>query len=594
MPQVETNIRSTTHLHHEYMKNSTKLGLGALVTATVLLMFYQTQARRKRFLDPRTPRRPSNTEFLPLAKVVKEVNHQLTAGQQVTKDLPKVTAEEGQHANLVTETTDNERQKNALTDHQWLKFTDKLLIAKESILSIEWGKITDFSSVFPDWAIGLPEWTTKLQKELNMEPGSLADEIWREAKDPKINPEVEWDAHVRQGTELCDEEKVFLGRRKKFTKKALAKYLEIPESDIHDDDVPVIAITGSGGGLRAMVAGTGFYQALATAGLYDCATYTAGVSGSCWLQSLYLTSIGGCSFSRVIQHLKTRICVHIAYPPKALELVTSTPTNKYLLRGVVERLRTGYSSFGLVDLYGLLLGARLLVPSDELNMNDGDLKLSNQKKYIENGEQPLPIYTAVRHEIPFVGGENEKGEAIPEEIKEQASKTGDSWFQWFEATPYELFCEDLEGKTLPVTPHSFKYLGVIIINPICTLAGIPTWAIGRRFKNGINIDREVPEMKLPLLFGIFGSAFCATLSHYYAEIRPFVTSIALFLTLDKMVLDRNEDLSKVHPIDPAMMPNFVKGLKESLPPTCPACPLGPQHKEHKLIGNRNHCGSQKT
>lgn len=101
-------------------------------------------------------------------------------------------------------------------------------------------------------------------------------------------------------------------------------------------------------------------------------------------------------------------------------------------------------------------------------------------------------------------------------------------------------------------------------------------------------------MKLPLLFGIFGSAFCATLSHYYAEIRPFVTSIALFLTLDKMVLDRNEDLSKVHPIDPAMMPNFVKGLKESLPHTCPACPLGPQHKEHKLIDNRNHCGSQKT
>lgn len=98
--------------------------------------------------------------------------------------------------------------------------------------------------------------------------------------------------------------------------------------------------------------------------------------------------------------------------------------------------------------------------------------------------------------------------------------------------------------------------------------------MGRRFENGVNIDREVPEMKLPLLFGIFGSAFCATLSHYYAEIRPLVTSITLFLTLDKMVLDRNNDLSKVHPIDPAMMPNFVKGLKGSLPHTCPACPQG--------------------
>lgn len=94
--------------------------------------------------------------------------------------------------------------------------------------------------------------------------------------------------------------------------------------------------------------------------------------------------------------------------------------------------------------------------------------------------------------------------------------------------------------------------------------------MGRRFEKGVNIDREVPEMKLPLLFGIFGSAFCATLSHYYAEIRPLVTSINILLTLDKMVLDRNNDLSKVHPIDPATMPNFVKGLKGSLPHTCPA------------------------
>lgn len=390
------------------------------------------------------------------------MNKQLAAEQEVTKGLPKATTEEDQHtrdSNLVAENPGRENQKDAPTDNQWLKFSDKLLTAKESILSIEWDKLTDLINVFPDWATGLPEWITKLQKELKMEPGSLADEIWHEAKDPRINPEVGWDARVRQGTELCDEETAFLERRKRHTKKALAKYLEIPENDIHDDDVPVIAVTGSGGGLRAMVAGTGFYQALTNAGLYDCATYTAGVSGSCWLQSLYFTSICDCSFDRVIEHLKTRICIHIAYPPKALELLTSAPINKYLLRGVVERLRTGYS-FGLVDLYGLLLGARLLVPSNELNTNDGDLKLSNQKKYIESGEEPLPIYTAVRHEIPFIGSENERGRVIPEDTKEKASKAGESWFQWFEATPYEFFCEDLEGiKLNRLTYHDSNTLG---------------------------------------------------------------------------------------------------------------------------------------
>lgn len=75
-------------------------------------------------------------------------------------------------------------------------------------------------------------------------------------------------------------------------------------------------------------------------------------------------------------------------------------------------------------------------------------------------------------------------------------------------------------------------------------------------------------MKLPLLYGIFGSAFCASLSHYYAEIRPFVTSLSMLKTLDNLVLQRDNDLVKVHPFDPASVPNYVKGM-DRLPTTCP-------------------------
>ncbi|RPA94172.1 FabD/lysophospholipase-like protein [Choiromyces venosus 120613-1] len=555
------------------MYNSTKAGLGALLTAGVVVAFYQTQIRRwilaerttsggttvgssgkpkkddsdKRDKEKSKTDEDDKKEKKGIFSAIQGTFEQLIAEQTAKKDPKPIPEEDLRDKGIgVVQAYEEGRpnQRDASTDTQWLTFSDKLLAAKESILSIDWPKLTNLTNVFPDWATGLPEWVTKLQRELNMEPGSLADEIWSEAQDPTVNPEVGKDAHVRLGTDLCEDEQCFLASRKAFTKRGLAKYLDIPESEIHDDDVPIIATTGSGGGLRAMIAGTGYYQALTEAGLYNCTTYTAGVSGSCWLQALYLTSLGKCSFDRVMEHLKTRINVHIAYPPKALELVTSAPTNKYLLRGVVERLKTGYSSFSLVDLYGLLLGARLLVPSNELTLDDNDLKLSSQRRFLENGEQPLPLYTAVRHEIPFMDGENEKGEPISEELKEKASKQHESWFQWFEATPYELYCEELE-------------------------AGIPTWAMGRRFENGVNVSREVPEMKLPLLFGIFGSAFCATLSHYYQEIRPFVTSVSLFLSLDKMVLDRNNDLSKVHPIDPCSIPNFVKGLKGSLPSTCP-------------------------
>ena len=46
-----------------------------------------------------------------------------------------------------------------------------------------------------------------------MAPGSLAEEIWYQANDPEINPEIIWDASVRVSNELCDEEKAFLKKK---------------------------------------------------------------------------------------------------------------------------------------------------------------------------------------------------------------------------------------------------------------------------------------------------------------------------------------------------------------------------------------------
>lgn len=46
--------------------------------------------------------------------------------------------------------------------------------------------------------------------------------------------------------------------------------------------VPTIAIVGSGGGFRAMVGFSGVMKALYESGVLDCATYTAGLSGSTW------------------------------------------------------------------------------------------------------------------------------------------------------------------------------------------------------------------------------------------------------------------------------------------------------------------------
>lgn len=67
---------------------------------------------------------------------------------------------------------------------------------------------------------------------------------------------------------------------------------------------------------------------------------------------------------------------------------------------------------------------------------------------------------------------------------------------------------------------------------------------------------------MPLLMGVFGSAFCATLSHYYREVRPLLQSLTGFATIDQMISGHNKDLSRVHPIDPATIPNFTYGMPQ--------------------------------
>jgi phospholipase A2 len=426
----------------------------------------------------------------------------------------------------------------------------KLDGVKHTVGSAEWvdvGSITNL--IIPDWARYVPATAHKLQRELSLSPGSLADEIWKEAQDPDINPEILLDAKVRVSGDLCDEEQMFRRHRQKRVVKALASYLGIAEEDIHPDDVPVIAMCGSGGGLRALVAGTGSYLAAQEAGLWDCVTYTAGVSGSCWLQTLYHSSIAHRDFNKLVDHLKNRLGVHIAFPPAALNLLTTAPTNKFLLSGFVEKLKGDPGAdFGLVDIYGLLLAARLLVPRGELGISDRDFKLSNQRVNLMDGAHPLPIYTAVRHEIPVLDDKNNKGQKKPTPEQLMRKSRNEAWFQWFEFTPYEFFCEELN-------------------------AGIPTWALGRHFNAGRSeVTSEhlpIPELRVPGLMGVWGSAFCATLSHYYKEIRPLVKGLAGFGGVDSLIQGKNQDLIRVHPIDPAGIPNYVMGMKDQLPDSCP-------------------------
>ncbi len=488
-------------------------------------------------------------------------------------------------------------QESALS--AWARVVDSADELTAAITSFEWSAIpsTLTGLILPEWFRLLPGYITKLRAELAMTPGSLADEIWREANDADVNPEIAWPARVRVSDALCADEAAFLQRRRAHTRVALARYLGLDERDVDARDVPTIALCASGGGLRALLAAAGSYAAVHEAGLFDCVAYTAGVSGSCWMQALYYSTLGACRHAHVVRHVKARACVHLAFPPAVLALLTAAPTNKFLLRGAVEKMRADPDgSFGLVDVYGLLLAARLLVPKGELGVDERDLKLSNQRAYVDGGRQPLPIYTAVRHEIPLPevlqataenenaivndgndggggggggsgsssssGGKNAAAEVSAQGL-ERAKKTAkeESWFQWFEFTPYELWCEELG-------------------------AGIPAWAVGRQFDAGASVHgadgRAWPQLKMPQLLGMWGSAFCATLGQYYRELRPLLQGLAGFERLDQLIVgDSGNDnglFSRVHPIEPAVIPNYLRGMRaDQLPGTCPASVLRARH-----------------
>ncbi|KAL8727289.1 MAG: hypothetical protein Q9181_005764 [Wetmoreana brouardii] len=453
----------------------------------------------------------------------------------------------------------------------WASLSERVANARIALSTVKWSRVGDDIRDFllPHWAKDLPIYFSKLQRELEMAPGSLADEIWQEAQDPWLNPEIARLAKVRISGDLCDEEKMFLQRRKRHTTRALARYLGIPETEVDPEDVPTIAMCGSGGGLRAMVAGTSSYSLTQGAGLYDCITFTAGVSGSCWLQALYYSTVGKQNYGTLLEHLKRRIGVHIAYPPAALGLLTAAPTNKFLLSGIVEKVKGDPTAeFGLVDVYGILLAARLLVPRGELGVDSRNLKLSNQQVYLKDGAHPLPIYSAVRHEIPVEGAESSKAgdeRSASQATKEKARQ--EAWFQWFEATPYELFSEELS-------------------------AGIPSWSVGRQFHNGVGSVRDngysVPELRIPFMLGIWGSAFCATLSHYHKEIRPIAKGLAGFGGIDDLLEEKDNELIKVHPIEPAAIPNYVLGLEDQLPPTAARSIFESDHLELADAGMSNN------
>ena len=87
---------------------------------------------------------------------------------------------------------------------------------------------------------------------------------------------------IRYSLALCQEEKNFRKLRSKIVTENLRKLLGNERGPRKENETPCIGILGSGGGYRALCGFSGALSALKEIGLFDCAMYTCGLSGSTW------------------------------------------------------------------------------------------------------------------------------------------------------------------------------------------------------------------------------------------------------------------------------------------------------------------------
>ncbi|KAF4343586.1 phospholipase A2 [Fusarium beomiforme] len=360
--------------------------------------------------------------------------------------------------------------------------------------------------------------------------------LQRDETDFATYPELKWDAQVRHGPSLHQEEQNFIEFRKlrmsSQGEDSLHRFLSLPpDEQVDPRDVPLVALGGSGGGYKVMYGFAGFISVAKKHGLWDCITWTAGVSGSCWTLAAYYT-IARHDISKLIDHYLT-VASELAHPMSihALNMVARSKKGVYFLTGpLVSKAQKSIIGLGIMDLYSTLTATYQLLsrePKGRLSRATFQWSKIWHRSGIDKALEPMPLLAAVRR-VPKYSYEPKTISAKARDIrKQQTSRQLDSsegndqsnptsaakrWpkklFQYFEISPLEVGSPDLN-----------RY--------------VPTWSWGRTFISGYSVDRR-PEQSFSLLLGQCTSAPAGPLAECIKALLitiPKDTIVARLVTL---------------------------------------------------------------
>ncbi|KAF5906235.1 cytosolic phospholipase A2-like, partial [Clarias magur] len=283
---------------------------------------------------------------------------------------------------------------------------------------------------------------------------------------------------LRFSMALCDQEKMFRETRRDRVMLGIKKFLDMENPRVlptSQNEVPTIAIVGSGGGFRAMVGFSGVMKALYESGVLDCATYVAGLSGSTWYMSTLYS--------------------HPEFPEKGprdinqelMKCVSSSPLKllmplhiKRYIKALWKKKASG-QPVTFTDIFGMLIG-ETLIPGRM------DTTLSSMQEKVKLGQCPLPLFTCLH-------------------VKPNVSEL--MFADWVEFSPYEI---GMAKYGTFMSPELF----------------------GSKFFMG-SVVKKYDENPLHFLMGVWGSAFsilfnrvigvkettgCSTMEEEIEQIKP--------------------------------------------------------------------------
>ncbi|XP_072283877.1 cytosolic phospholipase A2 epsilon-like isoform X2 [Pyxicephalus adspersus] len=210
--------------------------------------------------------------------------------------------------------------------------------------------------------------------------------------------------NIRLGFGICDEEIIFLSKRKKIVADTLKKVLKL-DRDLQEHEVPVIAVAATGGGVRAMTSLLGTLLALKKLNLLDCLTYITGTSGSTWAMSKLYEDANWSQkdLSETVKDARRKVT-------KSKLSSFSFDKLAFFKAELNKREEIGYKT-SFTDLWGLVIESMMY---DNVN----EKKLTDERKAVCNGQNPLPMYVAMN-------------------VKPNGNSTLD-YKEWCEFSPYEV------------------------------------------------------------------------------------------------------------------------------------------------------------